>query len=298
MAAHGDRLAYVREYFDTDLVRLEISRAGRAAGTPKPVAASARLETGPALSADGRKLAFFSEQSGRRELWISNADGSSPAQMTDFFAWDTLPPTWSPDGNHLAFYSGQGPGDTGAGLFVLDVETRQVRRLPCDSNFNMPQWSRDGRWIFGSTGNTGTRQIAKIPADGGPAIPITQHGGMMPRESPDGRSLYYVKETGGLWHVPAGGGEESRVVADFPLSSWSNWAIVDGGIYYIAQEAPLTTELAFYDFATRKRRHIAAIAGDMPPFQGGLAVSPDRASIIYTQVSRSSSDIMLVENFR
>jgi Tol biopolymer transport system component len=293
IAPKGDRLVYVREYFDTDLMRVDLSDANR---TAVPIAASARLETAPAFSPDGRKLAYFSEQSGRRELWMSNADGTHPTQMTDFFAWDTSPPAWSHDGKHLTVALGRGPNGSAPGLFVMDVENRQVRRLVADGNYTMPHWSRDGRWIYATVGTIGNRYAVRVPAQGGTATPVTGRGTLMPRESPDGRYLYYLKETGGIWRIPADGGPESLVVEDFTLPSWSNWSPVEDGIYYLNRRGPFRTTVDFYDFAAH--RVVAEIPGEPLLYEGGLTVSPDRKWMVHSQVSRSASDIMLVDNFR
>jgi Tol biopolymer transport system component len=297
VASKGDRAAYVREYFDTDLMRVELSGMGNAGATPLPVAASARLETAPAFSPDGKKLAFFSEQSGRRELWISSADGGSPQQFTDFHAWDTTAPSWSPDGKHVLFFLARA-GDIQPGLIMIEVETKQRRTLPTDAPYAMPQWSRDGRWIFATSGTLDDSQVLRIPAKGGVATPLTAKGALLPRESPDGQFLYYLKQAGGIWRIPVRGGPEALVLADFPWSLFNNWYPMNDGIYYVKQHNPFKATVEFHDFATRRERRIVDLQGEPLSFQGGLAVSPDGQWLVYSQVSRSASDIMMVENFR
>lgn len=58
----------------------------------------------PAWSPDGTKIAFSSERSGNWDIWVMNADGSNPVQITKDPA-DDLRPTWSPDGTKIAFQS-------------------------------------------------------------------------------------------------------------------------------------------------------------------------------------------------
>ena len=56
----------------------------------------------PALSPDGRTLAYQKRKgAGTLGLWISNLDGSSPAQVVSFA--NAGYPTWSSDGNNLAY---------------------------------------------------------------------------------------------------------------------------------------------------------------------------------------------------
>jgi TolB protein len=66
-------------------------------------------DTAPAVSPDGGKIAFMS--SGREarnwEIWVMNGDGSNPQRLTENGNNDGLP-TWSPDGQSIAYVSDQG----------------------------------------------------------------------------------------------------------------------------------------------------------------------------------------------
>jgi TolB protein len=64
-------------------------------------------DTAPALSPDGRQVAFMSRREGNWEIYIINADGSDLQRLTNDPADDGLP-TWSPDGNAIAFVSNRG----------------------------------------------------------------------------------------------------------------------------------------------------------------------------------------------
>lgn len=64
-------------------------------------------DTAPALSSDGQKITFMSNRDGNWEVYLVNADGSSPTRLTDDPAMDGLP-TWSPDGRVIAFVSNTG----------------------------------------------------------------------------------------------------------------------------------------------------------------------------------------------
>lgn len=64
-------------------------------------------DTAPALSPDGRKVAFMSRRDGNWEIYLINADGSGLQRLTNNPAEDGLP-AWSPDGRALAFVSNRG----------------------------------------------------------------------------------------------------------------------------------------------------------------------------------------------
>ena len=109
-----------------------------------------------------------------------------------------------------------------------------------------------------SSARSGTLQIWKMPAEGGEAVQLTQKGGDVPRESPDGRFIYYVKSydpAGALWRIPVGGGEE-ELALDARIH-YGAFAVVDRGIYFAAHPGPrplAAMSLQFMSFETGKMR--------------------------------------------
>ncbi len=298
IAARGNRLAYVREHGDVDLWRVELEDVRGPGKAPALLLSSARSESAPEFSPDGSRIAFFSGGTGRLELWASNADGRDPIALTNFHASTTYGPSWSPDGKQLAFASVHGPGDSQGGVFVLNVHTREVRRLTDDAHA-LPSWSRDGRWIYlAAFRSRATDGIWKIPAQGGQPILVTPRGNLLAQESPDGRTLYYSRISGGIWKMPVDGGEETPVLPDFTGELRGYWRVVEDGIYYLNKNSEPGPALEFFEFATRQSQRIAVLTGNYSVYHGGLTVSPDRRWIVYSQTSRTSNEIMLVENFR
>ena len=53
--------------------------------------------------ADG-KIAFISDREGSGDVWIMNADGSAPVNLTQ--GRDCASPVWSPDGTQIAYIAG------------------------------------------------------------------------------------------------------------------------------------------------------------------------------------------------
>jgi hypothetical protein len=56
--------------------------------------------------------------------------------------------------------------------------------------------------------------------------------------------------------------------------------------------------LEFFNFSTRRIRHVASLEQVPQLFEPGLAVSPDGRSILYVQQDHRNSDIVLVESIR
>jgi hypothetical protein len=136
-----------------------------------------------------------------------------------------------------------------------------------------------------------------MPAEGGEAVRLTQKGGDVPRESPDGRFVYYVKSyepPGALWRIPVDGGEE-ELVLDAKIE-YGAFAVVDGGIYFAAHPGPRPMGGMTLQFLSFETGNIETILEGIVRAEG-ITVSPDSGWLLYTEVD-FSADLMLVENFR
>jgi TolB protein len=82
------------------------------------------------------------------EIAVANEDGSDERVLTNNAAFDGWP-TWSPDGQHIAFASNRlGPANHGQ-IFVMSVDgkaVRQVSSLP--GSYVQPFWSADSQQIY------------------------------------------------------------------------------------------------------------------------------------------------------
>ncbi|MEZ5397475.1 MAG: hypothetical protein R2724_32500 [Bryobacterales bacterium] len=241
----------------------------------------------PALSIDGEKLAFESGRTGFREIWMSEADGSNPRQVSFFNGPSAGTPQWSPDGRKLVLDARlDGSGD----VFVLDIDEGVHRRLTGHhSDDIVPSWSRDGRWIYFASNRTGRYEVWKRPAEGGEAVQVTRQGGFHARESVDGEWLFYAKsitETS-LWRVHVDGGPEEEVLDS--LGEWSNFAPVETGVYYFAPPVERRTTLLFHDFATGRSRTVYEVDAWL---NGGLSANRAGSVVIFSQPESQQADLM------
>ena len=284
------RIAYTQSPGTAHIWRLGLGNSQRPENMPLN---STRLDHVPEYSPDSKRIAFASNRSGSDEIWIANADGSNTMKLTSFDGPYVAAPAWSPDGNRIAFdvRSGGIPN-----IYVVNATGGTPQLLHGSQNkHGTPTWSRDGKWIYFFADRTGNDQVWRIPADGGEAIPVTKHGGTYGVESPDGRFVYYLRsweeaKSTELWRVPIGGGEEIRIVESVCPQFFS---VVERGIYFFSGWQNPSVQL--FNFATRKVETVATVKGDMAY---GFSVSPDSRWLLYAAYGPSSSDLMLVENFR
>ena len=123
---------------------------------------------------------------------------------------------------------------------------------------------------------------------------VTKQGGYEAYESPDGQFLYYTKSSNefGIWRMPVAGGEETKVLEQGRQGAWN---VLDQGIYFVNLQASPYPTIEFFNFATSRTTQIGIIE---KAFYNAFCVSPDGRWILWSQIDRSESDIMLMENFR
>jgi Tol biopolymer transport system component len=301
VALKGRRLAYTQAVYNTNIWRLPLADPTHASGTPERLVSSTRSQRYPAFSPDGSRLAFESTRSGSVEIWTCAAAGSDPLQLTSFGGPQTGSPQWSPNGAQIVFDS-RAAGDSA--LYAIGPEGGPPRRLDTGVfDSSTPAWSPDGRFIYFSGAVGTTAQIFRHRAEGGggAAVQITTQGGFYPRPSPDGRRVYYThdSERSEIWSVSVDGGDEQLVSGVPPRSSkWqTDWLVNASGIYFLDGDPP-RPGIHFLDFATGRTKRLADIPGRPEAWGGGLALSPDGRSLLFSQLDEIASDIMLIENFR
>ena len=103
----------------------------------------------PALTPDGKRLAFVREVDGREHVFVARADGSSPVQVT-FGADNDQSPAFSPDGKSIVFCAADGvPPVEQANLFEMRADGSGLVQLTEGDRFAChPSWGKDGTIYF------------------------------------------------------------------------------------------------------------------------------------------------------
>lgn len=92
--------------------------------------------TSPRWSPDGKRLAFQAYVDDNFEIFVVNADGTNPINLTKNQASD-MTPSWSPDGQRISFSSDRDSTDEKGDVFVMNADGTGVLNLtqnPAEDN--------------------------------------------------------------------------------------------------------------------------------------------------------------------
>ncbi len=173
----------------------------------KPITSFPGYERWPALSPNGTQVAFTWDggNGGRRHLWVKMLEGSEAKQLT-FDDRAAHAPAWSPRGDFIA-YLRWNRGDPEYEIRTITPigtdDAVVVRRSDCVSAVNGLDWSPDGEYLAfpdcspdGGPGvfllamrDRSVTQVTFAPQDSRPFIDV------MPKFSPDGRFLAFIRKT-------------------------------------------------------------------------------------------------------
>ena len=173
----------------------------------------------PALSPDGRLLAYASNRGGEGNLdiWVQQLGGGNPIRLTTDEANDRAP-SFSPDGNRIVFRSDR----DGGGIYVVPALGGSPRRIGA-AGYD-PRFSPDGSLVSCSTRRSNTKNQIFVwteiaPSSGGAARRVETNLAVARSAvwSPDGKQLLVAGSTEpgdfgrtnevGWWLQPVEGGE-------------------------------------------------------------------------------------------
>ena len=298
-AKRGNMAAFVSAVRVQALYRLPLPVSADA--QPERWISSRSTENGPAFSPDGRSVLVSSERSGASQIYLHEATGNAPRQLTQLFGVTVGSAAWSPDGKLIAFDARvEGNPD----IWVMNADGTQPRRVTTETSEDVtPAWTPDGGSLVFCSNRGADQQLWRVPLSGGPAVQFTHNGGFAPKLSLDGKFFYYLRSraAGVLRRIPVEGGREEDVLASVRDRNWVETA---QGLYIFQMKSGASglyatnqpAELRFWDSQSKT---LKATGFTTPNRMGnnGVAITPDGKYIVYPQLDELASYVMLVDHF-
>lgn len=211
----GPLVVFARQEADEDSQRSSVGTAGPRLSLKKPapnldtdlfvvapdgtgitrLTGAANVEDGDPEWSPDRQRIVFTRRVGKQDsdIYVMDADARNLVRLTRGAAWD-YQPTWSPDGNRIAYMSGMK-------LFVIDASGRgEPRRLTMACGDASPAWSPDGKYIAFSRSvldgcSSGNDEIFVMDLETQTAERITDNpaNDWSPAWSPDGKLIVFER---------------------------------------------------------------------------------------------------------
>ncbi|NPD46602.1 MULTISPECIES: S41 family peptidase [unclassified Lentimicrobium] len=144
----------------------------------------------PALDPSGENIAFTYQG----DIWVMNLKNEIPVRISIHEAYDAYP-TWSPDGNQIAFSSNRYGSED---VFVINKNGSGLKRLTFHpSNDKVNSWAIADRIVFETRRISAQverdQEIFYVSPEGGNPTKLMEALGSNAIESPDGKQVAFVR---------------------------------------------------------------------------------------------------------
>ena len=237
IASDGKTLAYQRENPSIQVWGFSFEGAsGRKRVQVRQLTTGTNTYGTPAISPDGKQIAFGKDEGGARNLYVMPYGGGA-LRLIGPTRSDRFSPEWSSDGKRLIF----APADSSArGVMVADLTGDRPHRVgssPVRSVFGTASWSPDGKVLLYSGDDPRSLVQLDIARNREARLTPPDSAGWIyrPLWSPDGEELamaVFAGERGALWRVNLAERRWTRIHSSEGFLKPLIWA-PDGWIYFL-----------------------------------------------------------------
>ena len=179
----------------------DIYRASNGGALARQLTSDPAMDSEPAWSPAGNKIAYSVVESGFSNVYVMNADGSDQTNLTSDVTSNNTKPTWAPDGSRIAFQSDR---DGNWQVYTMKPDGSDQRPLMTPgtgATDYAPAWSPDGtRIAFTRISATNKPDVLVVSANGGSPLNLTgadPSENSIPSWSPDSSKVAFVSTRDG-----------------------------------------------------------------------------------------------------
>lgn len=286
VAATG-RIVYARMTDDVNLWQFDLQTQ-----VATPWRNSNNLELNGILAPGGDQVCFTKIHNGRYQLWVADINGDSAIPITNFDGQYLTAPRWSKDGLWIYFQGFQhGQSDiyrvnAQGGISENLTMSETDEHTPYLSNSGSLYFSKKDQGIWSVWNSHESDQGARKVAE-------NAYG---PQLNTDETTLFFVKkDTIGLWQMELSSKEVTLLLPYFHPMFWGAYHVCEQGIYYLNAK---DKQFEFYDFETKRSELIYQPMKRIPRMGNTLSISANGDRMLFSQIDRHDSDIMLLEEVK
>ena len=194
------------------------------------------MEDFPAISPDGKSVAFTADVSGKRQVWVRLLTGGTPLQVTKDDV-DHQSPRWLPDSSSLIYFTPSGDGGGEGEVWQIPALGGTAR--PIVSSLIAGDFSHDGKHLVYLGAKQGRMALTVADQDGAnprvlAAVPGDFNYSNL-RWSPDDQKIAYASGRTfdfDVFYVSSTGGQPRKITQDGNPEGGFSWLPDSSGVVF------------------------------------------------------------------
>ncbi len=223
----GKRIIFTSDHNSSDINIWSIAINGT---DPKQLTADSTVNKGGRYSPDGQHIIFLSKRTGKKELWIMNADGSQQKAI-GFQSVIVNSPSWSPAGNKIVYVGCKlptskdvviSPSTTSCNIYIITVDASETKQVTFGKFHDWnPDWEAGGIVFESNRNNDQALWLVNTDGTNLKQVNPNKNGGRHPKWDASGTAIVFSRNltifssvSENIWQTDLFGNEQQLTKLD------------------------------------------------------------------------------------